>query len=425
VVADVLAPFVAGGAIARRPRVVGLLDRLDADRRAVRRLQRVRDGFGTGPVLLGVPGREIALVLSPGDVRRVLDGSPEPFTPASREKRAALSHFQPHGVLISRGAERADRRRFTEGVLDTARPVHRHAAELVRVVHEEASAMIATAERSGALGWDGFPVPWWRMARRAMLGEGARDDDALTDLLTELRRDANWAYLKPRRARLRERFFARLRAHLARAEPGSLAALVAAERASPVTAAAHQVPQWLFAFDAAGMAAFRALALLDAHPDRLRRARGELAGADLSVPQELPFLRACVLESVRLWPTTPAVLRDTTAETAWASGTLPRGTALVIFAPFFHRDGTRLPQADTFAPELWLDGRAHGEWPLIPFSAGPAECPGRNLVLLLCSTLLASLLCGPPLRRAGGAALEPGALPATLSPFRLRFEPAG
>jgi hypothetical protein len=39
----------------------------------------------------------------------VLDETPEPFAAATREKRGALEHFQPEGVLISRGAERMDR----------------------------------------------------------------------------------------------------------------------------------------------------------------------------------------------------------------------------------------------------------------------------------------------------------------------------
>jgi hypothetical protein len=42
----VLAPLIARGVIVRRPRVVALEERLDADRREVRRLRRVRDRYG-------------------------------------------------------------------------------------------------------------------------------------------------------------------------------------------------------------------------------------------------------------------------------------------------------------------------------------------------------------------------------------------
>jgi cytochrome P450 len=44
-----------------------------------------------------------------------------------------------------------------------------------------------------------------------------------------------------------------------------------------------------------------------------------------------------VLESLRLWPTTPTILRQTTAETRWNRDSTPAGTVVLIFAPFFHR----------------------------------------------------------------------------------------
>jgi hypothetical protein len=72
------------------------------------------------------------------------------------------------------------------------------------------------------------------------------------------------------------------------------------------------------------------------------------------------------------------------------------------------------------------DGDSSDHWPLIPFSAGPAGCPGRRLVLLLTSALLATLFGGQELRQVPPKALDGAApLPATLSPFDLRFEFAG
>ena len=297
VFADVFATTVAKGALLRRPKVVAAAERFELDRRAVRRLQRLRDRHGAGPVLLRMPpGREQAVVLAPEHVRQVLDASPDPFAVASSEKRAAVSHFQPEGVLASHGPVRADRRRYNEAVLDASCPRHQLAARFEAVVADEAAAMLAGARRSGVLTWDAFAVAWWRAVRRVVLGDGARDDHELTDLLQSLRADANWAFLVLRRLAVRDRFFARLEAHVARAEPGSLAAVMAATPRSARTAPAGQVPQWLFAFDATGIASFRTLALLAAHPDYAARVRAELeAGA-----AELPHLRAAVLESVRL-----------------------------------------------------------------------------------------------------------------------------
>jgi cytochrome P450 len=421
VVADVLVPFAARGPIARRPRVVGVSERLDADARAVRRMQGVRRRYGPGPVMMRLPGRNLALILSSEHVHRVLHESPEPFATANREKRAALSHFQPHGVLISDTSERRTRRPFNETVLEQDRPLHHMADQFVRQIEEEAQELIDRVHRTRTLVWDDFIAAWWRVVRRVVLGDAARDDHALTDMLTQLRHDANFSYLKPRRSVLRERFGRQLQGHLDRAERGSLAELVAAVPADGPTQPLHQVPQWLFAFDPAGMATFRALALLAAHPQHAERVRAESDEHDGREPSAYPLLRSTVLESLRLWPTTPAVLRDSTAETSWETGTLPAGAGVMIFAPLFHRDDETLPFANTFAPDIWLEDRSEQDWPLIPFSGGPGMCPGRNLVLLTTSTMLAALTTRLTLRMDPPDKLDPAHLPGTLSPYHLRF----
>jgi cytochrome P450 len=120
-----------------------------------------------------------------------------------------------------------------------------------------------------------------------------------------LRSDANWAFLRPKRTALRNQFYERLNNHLARAEPGSLTSVMHATPTSTITAPSQQVPQWLFAFDPAGMTTFRTLALLASHPDQAARVRNEIKPRDGAAQQNLPYLRACVLESLRLWPTSP------------------------------------------------------------------------------------------------------------------------
>src|SRR5207245_2735381 len=117
-------PTVAKGVIIRRPLMLAIADALDLDRRAVRRMQRIRAKYGSAPVLLQIPGRSLALILHPDDVHRVLAESPAPFATATVEKTAALAHFEPKNALISSGAERTDRRRYHEQALGTGRPIH-------------------------------------------------------------------------------------------------------------------------------------------------------------------------------------------------------------------------------------------------------------------------------------------------------------
>ncbi|WP_116042605.1 cytochrome P450 [Amycolatopsis palatopharyngis] len=417
---SVLLPALTIGVIKRRPIMLRMAERMQADRRPVALLRRLRDRYGEGLLTLPVPGRSIALPLGSAAVGRILRDAAEPFSPASIEKVAALRHFQPHGVLISTGAERTARRSLNETVLQPERALHELADQVTQIVREEAGELVGDGTRQVRLDWDRFNRMWWRIVRRFVLGAQAREDDEVTDVLTKLRRDANWAYLRPRRQRTRERFGLLLRRHLDRAESGSLAAVLDARHVAGGSAG-DQVAHWLFAFDAAGMVTMRALALLAAHPGEAERARSELSPREHDAAQELPFLRACALETVRLWPTTPLLLRRSTEESGWGTARLPGGTTMLIYCPYFHRDSEQLPFADKFAPGIWLDGSAKRYPALVPFSDGPARCPGRNLVLLVVSTLLGELLRNHDIGVESGPSLVPGRLPATIDNFALRF----
>ena len=402
VLGTVVAPTLATGVIKRRPRLMWLTERLGLDRRAVATMSRLRDCHGGAPVAIRVPGRSFVLPLSEVDAGRVLAGTPDPFTPATTEKRAALRHFQPHGVLISTGRERTRRRAFNEAALEPEHEFHSQAGRIADVVRAEIGTLRDDVD------WTEFNRVWWRVVRRIVLGDQARDDDELTDLLGTLRAAGNWAYLRPRHRGDRARFDALLTRHVQAAGPGTMAATEAAG-VDP----AGQVPHWLFAFDAAGMVTFRTLAVLARHPEQARTARDDGSA----------YVRACVLDTIRLWPTTPALLRESVRDTGWG----PDGTTTFLYTPFFHRDKATLPWADRFAPETWLDGTAAAHPALTPFSAGPGQCPGRNVVLHATGTAVATVLAGHDVTLLGDHGIRPPApLPATLDNFsvRLRLTPA-
>jgi len=387
-------PAIASGVIARRPPVLGLLERMQADERAGKRMRRLRSEFGRGPVELVIPGRRIVVVTDPEDVGAVLAQAPEPFHPANREKRKALQWFQPHGVLISQGPIREQRRAVNEAALDSGAAMHRLAESFAAKIAAEADTLVARTLPGHLLDADEFMTAWWRLVRRLTLGERARDDHAITDQLARLRRAGNWSFLSLPHYRARSRFLSHLYRYAEDPEPGTLVGALADVPASGAVDPVGQIPQWLFAFDAAGMALLRALAVLATHP--LQHDRALEDAGEPNRPLLRPYLRGCLLESVRLWPTTPAILRDTTEDTHWRDGaerfTVTKGAGLLIVAPAFHRDDQVLPFAHDFVPEIWIDGRAQLYPQLVPFSAGPAECPGRNLVLFTTSTLAANLL---------------------------------
>lgn len=388
-VRDILLPLVAQGPILRRPRVLGLLERVQSDNRALGQVRRFRNRYGEGPLLLRIPGRTIALVLDPEDVRRLLQETPEPFSAATSLKVAALRHFQPHAVLVSEPPLRAARRRLNDEALEADRPVHRQSAAMVKAVKEEL-AVLYEGDQSAprTVRWTDFRESWLRLTRRVVLGDSARDDTTIFELLDSLRADANWAQLHRRDIVARRRLEIRLSRYLDKAEDGLIAGLGpgAADELDRV----GQVPQWLFAFDSAGIVLWRLFAVLAARP--------ELAAPILDEarhPAGSPLLAkagAAVQESVRLWPTTLVILRQGTTTTDWRGRTAPAGTEFAILSTVFHRDDGALPFANKFEPQVWLDGRSDGSWPLIPFSAGPAFCPGRNVVLLTTSAATSEVL---------------------------------
>ncbi|KUI27474.1 cytochrome P450 [Mycobacterium sp. GA-2829] len=420
--ADLGSASIAAGVIARRKPAVRAVETMQADARAVRRMQQLRDEFGSGPVELVLPGRRMVVILDPADVARVLDGAPDPFHPANREKRKALEWFQPHGVLISRGPIRQQRRALNDSALDSGADMHRLAGAFGDVITSEARELVDAVLARGGMDADQFMKAWWRIVRRLALGDRARDDEEITDALLRLRRAGNWSFLSLPHYRKRAKFLERLYDYVEDPQIGTLAAAVAEVPAAGAVDPVGQLPQWLFAFDAAGMAQLRALAALATHPAAMVR-----AVEDAAEPDQLrlrPFLRACLLESVRLWPTTPTILRDTTEDTTWRDGTvtIEKGAGLMIVTPAFHRDPDLLPFANQFVPDIWLDGRARSYPQLVPFSAGPAECPGRNLVLFATSTLMANLLSALDFRLTSTPKLSPDEpLPVTLNQYGVEF----
>ncbi|TCO40615.1 cytochrome P450 [Kribbella antiqua] len=382
---DVLLPVVAQGAIVRRSLVSRAAERTHADDRILRRVRTLREQYGEGPLLLQFPNRTIGLVLDPHHVRRILNETPEPFSAATTDKVAALQHFQPHAALATDPPLRAPRRHLNEEALDAHSPVHRHGATMVAAVTEELDVLHAT------LGWNDFREIWSRIVRRIVLGDKAREDKELTALLDTLRSNANWAGIHPRNQRARARFERKLEEYVENAAPGSLVEslmLGAITTNAPGVDPAGQVPHWLFAFDAAGIALWRLLAVLATRPDAVDTIRQEAKHHD----PLLPYAGAAVQESVRLWPTTLVVLREARTQTEWDTGTAPAGTEFAIVSSVFHRDDEALDFANDFVPEIWLDGRSDRDWPLIPFSAGPAVCPGRNVVLLTTSAATSHIL---------------------------------
>jgi cytochrome P450 len=418
----VVVPNALQGLFRRRPAAVAAATKANVDRWAVGLLEGLRDSHGPGPVWVRVLKDRALLVLSRDDARRVLGGSPHPFAPDPEAKRKGMSHFQPDALTLSRGELWENRRRFTEAVLETGKPLHRLAERFLLAAREETDTMLEQVGR-GSLEWEAFYRAFRRIARRIVLGDAARDDEEVSDLLTGLMNEANKLPSKP--SERFEPFMARIRDYVAAAEEGSLVSLFGEAPSNADTRVEGQLPHWLFAtHETLSANAFRALALVASHPAQGAKVDEELVGADLRNPEGiagLAYLEACLEEAMRLWPTTPLLSRETLEETSWDGAVVPAGTQVLISNTFNHRDRATYEFADRFAPEAWTEGDAGQDWSFNHFSHGPQGCPGAGLALFVGKVVLATLLTERRVRLLDPELSPDRRLPHMLDFFRLRF----
>ena len=421
-------PSLLRGALIPQPFWTELAIRLDTGQWAVSTVERLSERHaGRSLLLRGVLG-ETLLILTTEDVRRVLDSPVELFALDAREKQRALEPFAPDALNASPPALHGQRRPFNEAVLDYGHEPHRLAERFLAIVREEITTMIGTAT---VLDYERSLAGFRRISRRCVLGDAAADDTELSEEHSRLRDDGNWLGLKvwnrSRIARLRASMDERIRAYVDAAEPGTLVSLFPNAPRTQETRPNGQVPFWLMALDAVRTVVANALALVATHPAARAEALEEIAAADLAHGggtvaglADLRFVRACIQESIRLWPAAPTLVRRTNTEIEWHGTIVPAGTRVLIPAAVFHR-ARRLPYANRLAPEIWLDGSGDSDWSLNLFSRGGAQCAGRNLALVLSTASLAELL-----RHAEFGLLRPNLssdrpLPYAINPLTTRF----
>ncbi len=414
----VLLPNVLQGLFSRRPGMVAMCARLDADRRGYELLERLRGKHGDGVLRLH-GGKEVVL-LDPELIAAVLDGSPEPWGPPGA-KRKGMGHFQPAAVTLATGADWRRRRRFNETVLETGQPLHHLASGFLDGVREEVAALRAP----GALGWPAIERLFESIALRVIFGRADDGTRQLAGALNGLMKQSN-RLVGLRHGRAFATLHGGIERHLEAPHPGSLLAVAARGGGEAGLAAGHQVPHWMFAMGGTlAVNAGRALAVIAARPAVEQNVRRELAAAELADARSvagLEYLGGCLKEAMRLWPTTPLLAREAQSAVELAGVRVPAGGKALIPNIFNHRDPAAVRAPHDFVPERW-----QGEVEPYRFnhlSNGPQVCAGAELAIFLGVAALAHLLA------AGRYALErprlaaAGELPFACDQFKLRLRRA-
>ncbi|MBV9998321.1 MAG: cytochrome P450 [Verrucomicrobia bacterium] len=393
---------------------------LHTDALVVRLCQRLRAKYGSDFIYLYLLQNKALCVFDYDGIKHVLDNSP--FIYADPDlKRRGMSHFQPNALTISRGEEWKDRRRFNEAVLNSDRAVHEHGDLFLEIIRSEVNALLE--DTAGYLGWKDFDQLFKRITLQLIFGTSAREESELTDRLERMMQESNRVFLL-KKSKDFDPFYERIRAHLAEPAPGSLSALCPHAPSGPLTRQENQVPHWMFAaMETLATNALRTLATIVAHPKVEERIRLQLAGKPFSSAAEvvsLKYLRGCLQEAMRLWPTTPMLGRLTVSDDQLGGRPVPANTQVIILNTFLHRDSERHYFANRFSPDLWLESEEN--YYFNHLSNGRQACAGKNLVLFVGTAVLIEFLRGGRYRLRRPALRPAKPLPHTFNEFRIKLE---
>lgn len=159
-----------------------------------------------------------------------------------------------------------------------------------------------------------------------------------------------------------------------------------------------------------------ALYLLDQHPEIQRRAREEIESvlsdrdpkyADV---EQLPFIRAIVDETLRLYPPVHAFSREALGPDTLPTGkTIKKRSLITIPAYVLHRHQEHWKEPEAFRPDRFLPENKDQvkRYSYIPFGAGPRLCLGKFFGLTEAVIVLSMVLQRFTLTLREGHPVEP------------------
>ncbi|MGJ4992783.1 cytochrome P450 [Bradyrhizobium sp. HKCCYLS3077] len=133
------------------------------------------------------------------------------------------------------------------------------------------------------------------------------------------------------------------------------------------------------------------IALDPANQDRL--AQEVRAAADLGNPEQLPFTRAVIDETLRLYPPAFLIARAASGPDRIASFSVKRGDVVLISPWLLHRHEKLWDAPNAFKPERFMPGAPPLErFAYLPFGAGARVCIGAHFALVEAVLALARLV---------------------------------
>jgi cytochrome P450 len=154
--------------------------------------------------------------------------------------------------------------------------------------------------------------------------------------------------------------------------------------------------------------------LLSENPEAEARLHEELDGVlgrrspNMADVERLPYTRAVVAESMRLYPPAWAIARRALTELELGGYRITRGSIVVTSPWIVHRDARWFPEPERFDPERWLaDDPARPRSAYFPFGGGTRLCIGERYAWIEGMLVLATLASRWRAKLVEGHPVEP------------------
>lgn len=180
-----------------------------------------------------------------------------------------------------------------------------------------------------------------------------------------------------------------------------------------------------------------ALYLLAKNPSKQANLHQEVASVleqadqlDVHTLAQMPYLKACIRETLRLYPVLSTMNRKLSQDTVLGGYSIPAQTQVMFSTYYMSRSEEFFPDAASFKPERWLrDARStptevSSAFASIPFGFGTRMCLGRRIAELEMHLLLARLVQEFHLNYPPGEFVEPTSRGVTIPDraVRVKFE---
>jgi cytochrome P450 len=162
-------------------------------------------------------------------------------------------------------------------------------------------------------------------------------------------------------------------------------------------------------------------ALLAENPEVMRLLQAEadavLGGnaAQFADYQRLPYARAVIDETLRLYPPAWLITRNSLGDDSLGGYEVPEGSLIIMSPWLLHRHPGVWANPDRFDPQRFIDGEIDRS-AFIPFGAGPRQCIGRDFAYVEAVLLLSSLVAHFDLEYPAGQQRPPAVPLVTMRP---------